>query len=116
MEVRCEQPLGAWDGDGPPLRPGDVALVLALVPHPGGELLLRLLVDPDRGGSAFYPRRGLVTVGERPSARWVAGDGFALAPRAWLEPGFWDELAAGEPGAVEAYERECEALIAEGLR
>lgn len=119
MRVQCERPEQTRRGPGDKsIQPtaGKQYVVLELRARHGSGTWLALL-DHDASGAALFDAAGFrVISGARPScwtARLDAGGMLSLAPEAWRRQGFWDAYAAGEPAAVEAFDRACDSILAD---
>lgn len=82
--------------------------VLEIYAYPGGRVELRLASD-DAGTPVLFDSAMFMTIDGSLPSNWEGriGEGgiLRLAPREWLEPGFWERYFDGDPDALGAYER-----------
>jgi hypothetical protein len=88
--------------------------VLALSMAPGGGVHLRIVGD-DGEVPALHVSDQFVVVDPQVPRSWIVAisdlGALTLAPRAWLEPGFWERYFDGEASAIEAFHRALSEIV-----
>ncbi|WP_322747570.1 MULTISPECIES: hypothetical protein [unclassified Frankia] len=98
------------------VRLGGEYIVISVLACPGRRIELQIVGDDVRA-PGLWDSEMFMTVDDRLPSNWVAkvGEGgvVELAPRRWLEPGFWEAYFDRDPDAVAAYEDELRQILSE---
>jgi hypothetical protein len=110
MKVRCIKLKSEFDKEGSAsgwIDLGQLCDVLEIYNSPRQAMFLRIEADDDRTPGLFEASQFEVVDGTVPDG-WgfdiSPSEGFTLAPKQWLRPGFWEDYFDDVPEAVEEYE------------
>jgi hypothetical protein len=77
----------------------------------------QLLIITDNGTPGWWDSSQFVTMSSRIPSKWVAvvseGGVIEIAPKPWLEPGFWEAYFDRDQRAVETFDQELHGILAE---
>lgn len=112
--VRLPAPLDGMQLDSSPWVTVDREYpVVAVAADPGNRVQLQLLNDASSLG--WFDADCFLTLDDSIPDNWTAriGEGgkFDMAPRAWLEEGFWERYYDADPSAQESVEREVAIIL-----
>lgn len=117
MKVECLALIDAQTGEAVEknswLTVGKVYRVLSVFMASEGVIEYRLIADDGRTPGMYRASQFKVVSDKLPSnwaAYYEAGSYFELAPKSWIEPGFWENYFDGDPVAIKQFESEIELI------
>ncbi|GAB2191562.1 hypothetical protein MAH1_31750 [Sessilibacter sp. MAH1] len=121
MKVKCIKLIDAQTGESLKnsswLTVGKEYHVLSVFIADSQPAEYRLLSDDGRT-PGMYKADQFELVNKKLPSSWVANyeaeSYFELAPKLWVEPGFWESYFDGEPDAVDVFNSEKESILSEG--
>jgi hypothetical protein len=83
----------------------------------GKDVLYRLIGDNENKSPALYNASQFDVVSGKLPVNWevnqLKGGALHFGPKAWQEPGFWEDCYDYEPQALEVYKREARIIMGE---
>jgi hypothetical protein len=108
---------GTWHSSRERLTIGKAYMVIELLSSIKNGISYRLIGDNEDGSPAVFPASEFEIISNYVPTNWtltIKQNGLIVnGPKAWREPGFWEECYDHDPKALEIYKREAKIIYEE---